>query len=53
MSAEIRGESRRICFGTRSSKGIRAYAALLSVTETCWLRKQYPLSFIVVTKNLL
>ncbi|MCP4112874.1 MAG: transposase, partial [Desulfobacteraceae bacterium] len=31
--------SRRISFGTRTTEG-RAYAALLSVTETCRLRNQ-------------
>ncbi len=38
--------SRRISFGTRTTEGSRAYAALLSVTETCRLRNQDPWAYI-------
>ncbi len=41
--------SRRISFGTRTSEGSRAYAALLSVIETCRLRKQDPWEYISQT----
>jgi transposase len=44
--------SRGICFGTRTSEGSRAYAALLSVIETCRLRKQDPWSYIAETIRL-
>ena len=32
--------ARRISFGTRTNEGSRAYTALLSIIETCLLRKQ-------------
>ncbi|WP_207689650.1 IS66 family transposase [Desulfonema limicola] len=38
--------SKRISFGTRTSEGSKAYAALLSVIETCRLRNQNPWDFI-------
>ncbi len=41
--------SRRISFGTRTTEGSRAYAALLSVTETCILRNQDPWTYIAQT----
>ncbi len=41
--------SRRISFGTRSSEGSRAYAALLTVIETFRLRGQDPWSYIAET----
>lgn len=44
--------SRRISFGTRTSEGSRAYAALLSVIETCRLRKQDPWAYIAETIGL-
>jgi len=44
--------SRRISFGTRTSEGSQAYAALLSVIETCRLRNQDPWSYIAETIRL-
>ncbi|MGD9825677.1 IS66 family transposase [Desulfobacter sp.] len=44
--------ARRICFGTRTTEGSRAYAALLSVIETCRLRGQDPWSYIAETVAL-
>ena len=41
--------SRRISFGTRTSEGSNAYAALLSVIETCRLRNIDPWEFISQT----
>jgi len=41
--------SRRISFGTRTPEGSRAYAALLSIIETCRLRNQDPWSYIAQT----
>ena len=41
--------SRRISFGTRTAEGSRAYAALLSVIETCRLRDQDPWQYIAET----
>ncbi len=41
--------ARRISFGTRTPEGSRAYAALLSVIETCRLRNQDPWSYIAQT----
>lgn len=41
--------SRRISFGTRTSEGSRAYAALLSVMETCRLRNHDPWEYISQT----
>jgi transposase len=41
--------SRRISFGTRTAEGSRAYAALLSVIETCRLRGQDPWAYIAQT----
>jgi len=41
--------SRRISFGTRTTEGSRAYAALLSVVETCRLRNQDPWEYIAQT----
>jgi transposase len=38
--------SRRISHGTRTSEGSRAYSALLSVIETCRLRKRVPWDYI-------
>jgi transposase len=38
--------SRRISHGTRTSEGSRAYSALLSVIETCRLRKLNPWTYI-------
>ncbi len=45
--------ARRIGFGTRSTEGSLAYAALLSVIETCRLRSINPWTFIaqVITKR--
>jgi Transposase IS66 family len=37
--------ARRISFGSRSSEGSNAYAALLSVIETCRLRRLNPWKF--------
>lgn len=44
--------SRRISFGTRTPEGSRAYAALLSVVETCRLRNHDPWSYIAQTITL-
>jgi hypothetical protein len=44
--------SRRVSFGTRTSEGSRAYAALLSVIETCRLRNQDPWAYIAGTITL-
>ena len=44
--------SRRISFGTRNSEGSRAYAALLSVIETCMRRNQDPWDYIAQTVTL-
>jgi hypothetical protein len=44
--------SRRISFGTRTTEGSKAYAALLSVIETCRLRKQDPWDYISQTITL-
>lgn len=41
--------ARRISFGTRTPEGSRAYAALLSVIETCRLRNQDPWTYIAQT----
>jgi len=41
--------SRRIGFGTRTPEGSMAYAALLSVIETCRLRDQDPWDYIAQT----
>ena len=41
--------SRRISFGTRTTEGSMAYAALLSVIETCRLRNQDPWRYIAQT----
>jgi len=41
--------SRRICFGTRTPEGSRAYAALLSVIETCHRRRVDPWVYIAQT----
>jgi hypothetical protein len=41
--------SRRISFGTRTPEGSRAYAALLSVIETCRRRNQDPWAYIAQT----
>lgn len=41
--------SRRISFGTRTSEGSDAYAALLSVIETCRLRNVDPWAYIAQT----
>ncbi len=41
--------SRRISFGTRTTEGSMAYAALLSVVETCKLRNQDPWQYIAQT----
>ena len=41
--------ARRISFGTRTTEGSCAYAALLSVIETCRLRKQDPWTYIAAT----
>jgi len=41
--------SRRISYGTRTSEGSKAYAALLSVIETCRLRNIDPWEFISQT----
>jgi transposase len=38
--------ARRISYGTRSSEGSKAYAALLSVIETCRLRNLKPWTFL-------
>jgi hypothetical protein len=38
--------ARRISYGTRTDEGSRAYAALLSVIETCRRRRQDPWGFI-------
>ncbi len=44
--------ARRISFGTRTTEGSRAYAALLSVIETCRLRGQDPWTYIAETVAL-
>jgi hypothetical protein len=44
--------SRRISFGTRTTEGSMAYAALLSVIETCRLRNQDPWQYIAETLSL-
>ncbi|MBF0235923.1 MAG: IS66 family transposase, partial [Desulfamplus sp.] len=44
--------ARGICFGTRTPEGSRAYAALLSVIETCRLRNQDPWQYIAETVAL-
>ena len=44
--------SRRISFGTRTTEGSMAYAALLSVIETCRLRNQDPWQYIDQTLAL-
>lgn len=44
--------SRRISFGTRTTEGSQTYAALLSVIETCRLRKQDPWQYIADTVAL-
>jgi len=44
--------SRRISFGTRTPEGSLAYAALLSVIETCRLREQDPWEYISQTITL-
>jgi hypothetical protein len=44
--------SRRISFGTRTSEGSKAYAALLTVIETCRLRNQNPWDYIAQTISL-
>ncbi len=41
--------SRRITFGTRTTEGSQAYAALLSVIETSRLRNQDPWKYIAET----
>jgi hypothetical protein len=41
--------SRRISLGTRTSEGSNAYAALLSIIETCLLRNQDPWTYIAQT----
>jgi transposase len=38
--------ARRISYGTRSSEGSLAYCSILSVIETCRLRKVDPWSYI-------
>jgi len=42
----MRGRARRISYGTRSTEGSLAYCSLLSVIETCRLRKVDPWSYI-------
>lgn len=44
--------SRRISYGTRTPEGSKAYAALLSVIETCLLRNQDPWTYIAQTISL-
>lgn len=44
--------ARGISFGTRTSEGSQAYAALMSVIETCRLRKQNPWDYIAQTVAL-
>ena len=44
--AKIRTYSRRISYGTRTSEGNLAYCSLLSVIETCRLRKVDPWYYI-------
>jgi hypothetical protein len=44
--------ARRIGFGTRSTEGSRAYAALLSVMETCRLRLLNPWTFLAQVISL-
>ncbi|MBF0205126.1 MAG: transposase, partial [Desulfamplus sp.] len=41
--------SRRVSYGTRTTEGSRAYAALLSVIETCRLHDQDPWKYIADT----
>lgn len=43
---DMREKARRISYGTRSSKGSLAYSSLLSVIETCRLRKVDPWAYI-------
>lgn len=40
--------ARRISYGTRSSEGSLAYCSVLSVVETCRLRKADPWSYIAM-----
>ncbi len=40
--------ARRISYGTRSSEGSLAYCSILSVVETCRLRKVDPWSYIAI-----
>ncbi len=46
MPSDMRGRARRISYGTRTSEGSLAYCSLLSVIETCRLRKVDPWSYI-------
>ncbi len=41
--------SRKVSYGTRTTEGSQAYAALLSVIETCRLRNQDPWQYIAET----
>jgi hypothetical protein len=40
--------ARRISYGTRTSEGSLAYCSVLSVVETCRLRKVDPWSYIAI-----
>jgi hypothetical protein len=42
----MQGSARRISYGTRTSEGSLAYCSVLSVIETCRLRKIDPWSYI-------
>lgn len=42
----MREKARRISYGTRTSEGSLAYSSLLSVIETCRLRKVDPWTYI-------
>lgn len=44
--SDTRGSARRISYGTRTSEGSLAYSSLLSVIETCRLRKVDPWTYI-------
>ena len=43
--------ARRISFGTRTTEGSQAYAALLSVIETCRLQNRDPWLYIAETNR--
>lgn len=56
MKLNVRGVhaviARRISYGTRTSEGSLAYSSLLSVIETCRLRKVDPWAYIAQVISL-